>query len=130
MSDDASSVESPTCSLEAGQWITLALCVFVIACYGAYLWQLYRSSLIFASKFGDHVDMIQLLESLYYFGRLGIVAFAMAESLVVCWCLRSGSINFRRFLYLIIIVVVSNLLAYATVTHLYHYASIILGEPG
>jgi hypothetical protein len=114
---------------EAETRITLALCVLVIAGYGLYLWQLTRSGLILASRFRNYLDMLQLLTSLYLIGQLGVAAFAIVEMAVIGWFLRSGSISMKRSCYLFIFVVVSSIVAYVVITHLFHSTYSILGEP-
>lgn len=114
-------------SSRVAEWASVALCLFAVACYGIYLSQLLGSSLSLASEYSQYVNLSQVLESLYLFGRVGLVAFAIVESAVLFRYTRSGSIGFKRFIiYLLAFVAVSNLLAYVFISYLYGYATTII----
>lgn len=113
-------------SSEINEGITLVLTVFVTVCYGVYLFQLFQSSLSFASKYRQYFNLTQILESLLFFGKLGVIAFATVESLILVRFLRSGGISFKRFIYLLVVVAASNLLIYAFILYLYSYANTII----
>lgn len=114
-------------SLRISEWASVILCLFAVVCYGIYLSQLLGSSLGFAAKYGQYMNLDQTLESLYLFGRIGVVSFAIVESAVLFLYVRSGAIDIKRFIiYLLAFVAVSNLLAYVFISYLYSYATTII----
>ena len=109
-------------SSKFSKWLTVTLCLFAIIGYGIYLFQLFRSSLSFASKYSQYMNLIQILELLYLFGKLGLVAFAMVESIILVRYVKSGSMGFKQSIYFLILVIISNLLIYFFMSYLYRNA--------
>ncbi|MDQ1280065.1 MAG: hypothetical protein QG670_1327 [Thermoproteota archaeon] len=104
----------------------LVLCVFLIACYGFYIFSLFQSSLGLLHKYDQYFDLLSTLNSLYSFGKFGISVFAVVESLLLINYLKSGTISRRSFVYLMLAVVVFNLLIYSLVSYLYGYVKTLL----
>ena len=104
----------------------LILCLFVIACYGFYVFGLFQSSLNLLYKYNQYFDLVSTLESLYSFGKFGIVAFAAVESFLLFRYLRSGSIGYKTFVCLLAAVVVLNSLLYGLISYVYGYVRALL----
>ena len=111
---------------KANEFMTVVLCLFVIVCYGTYLLLELSSVVGFAFKFNRTINEIQVLESLYLFGKLGLITHAIVESGILLIYVRSETIRLNQLIYLLTLVIISNLLIYAIVTHLYEYAITII----
>lgn len=119
-------VAESTAHLKINKVITLFLCAFVTACYGIYLLQLFQSSLNLAHEYGKYFNLIQILNSLYFFGKIGITIFAAIELFILLTYLKSGNLKLKKFIYLLILVTTSNLLIYTFISYLYNYANTVV----
>jgi len=108
------------------EWKTLALYLFVFACYGIYLLQIFWSSLTFAVRLGNYETLKPVIDSLYFSGKIGLVAFALIESTLIALNIKRGRIRRKWFLILSSLVACSNLSAYVIITHLYRYVTLVL----
>lgn len=111
---------------KAWRWLPFALCLFVSTSYGIYLLQSYRSALSFASIYNQYISEAQTAATLYFYGKLGLVAFTIVESGSLLWYFKSGAIAVRQFAFLVVLVIVSNLAIYASISYLYGYATTII----
>jgi len=112
---------------KAREWIAVALLLFVIICYGIYLLQSYSLGLNYAIKYSQYINQVQAIQSLYLFGKLGLIAFTIVESGILLGYVRSGMFSPKEFLYLLTIVIVTNLLVYVIISIIYEYANAIIG---
>lgn len=113
-------------SRKIGAVMPLLLCIFLITCYGFYIFGLFQSSLGLLHKYDQYFDLPSTLNSLYSFGKFGILAFSVVESLLLLGYLKSGAIDRRGFIYMILAIVVFNLLIYGLVSYIYGYVKTLL----
>ena len=104
----------------------ITLCSLVIVCYGIYLLQSFRSALSFAFNYNQDINVVQVTASLYFFGKLGLSVHATIESGILLGYVMSKIIAPRQFMYLLVLVIISNLVIFFFVSNLYEYAITII----
>ena len=113
--------------LKSSDWISVILCLFAVFGYGVYLLQLFIYSLNIASNYNQFMNLSQVLESLYAFGKFGVIGFAVVESVMLLNYLRFKVVGFTRLIiYSLIFITISNLLVYLFISYLYGYAIAII----
>ena len=118
--------EPPKNHSKASEYIAVALCLFVILCYGVYLLQVFFLGLNYALEYSQYINQVQAISSLYLFGKLGLLVFAAVQSLILLGFVRSRKIEPKHFFYLLALIIVSNLLLYAFISYLYGYFSTLV----
>jgi len=114
-------------TLKISNWVKVTLILFVVFCYGIYLIQIFRSALSYSLQYSEYITQVQALSSLFLFGKFGLIAFTIVESVILFSYQRSGLFRFKGFLYLLTSVVLGNLGIYFILSILYNYATSILG---
>ena len=114
--------------VKLSKWMPILLCLFAFSCYGIYLLQNLTYVLSYASEYLQYEYQLQAVQLLYFFGRIGLIIYAIVESIILIGYLKIGSITFREFRYFIIMVIFTNLIAYVIITYVYGNVTSILGE--
>lgn len=113
--------------LKASEWMTVVLCLLVIVCYGIYLLQVYTSAINYALRYSQYINQTHTLASLYLFGKLGLIAFTMIESGILLGYKKSRVVKLKEFFYLMALILISNLSAYALISYLVNMLTPLTG---
>ena len=115
-------IDSIDKSVKTHELMTAALCLFVAGCYGIYVIQSFWTALSFSGKYGQYINQLNAFASLYLFGKFGLIVDTAIEVVILFKYKKSRMINRQEFLYFLMFVVLSNLLAYAIVSYIYEFA--------